>query len=1243
MPTTVDPGPSAAAVPRALRMQRRIVWLLTALAVALLLGAVGALQWRERQLLLDEASSLSQRRAARLADELTQSLAVAKVAIAQTEARLRNLPAGAALAKAMGEGASDRAALLKALPLPFELHALQASGRVVDLVSGMPREGVGGHTHARPTPDAAAAGWVVDLSQGATGSRTIPVQRAAAPNAHGVAAYSVDFDHGALLSRLETSRAPQGGSAALFRIDADGSTTVLARAPHDDAELGRRVQGPLAQALARAPGGVFMARTQLDSAHRTIAYRRLAADAGALVVAYGMATDAVLAPWSTRLPAVTVVSLLLAAGLLWSGWRLDRSVQTLAQGRQALRQSESHFRTLADNLPDIVVRVDEQGRQLWANAAVERATGRPTSAFIGKSIGELGLPAEHAAQFTAALQRLFQHGRTERLEFALPGPDGLRQCEALLAHEPRIPGAAPTALVISRDITDRVQGLESLRESEARHRQLFDVHPNPMWVYDLQTLAFLEVNAAALARYGYSHEEFLGMTIKDIRPQEEVPRMLESVTRKVQGIQDAGLWRHRLRGGELIDVQITSHALLFKGRPAKLVLAQDVTRQHRAEVALRESEERLRLALQAANQGLYDLDLRSGQAVVSAEYARMLGYAPEEFQETNAAWRERLHPDDQARVVQAFEDYCAGRLPEYRIEFRQRTKDGQWKWILSLGKVQERSADGQPLRMLGTHTDITAARQAQAALHASEARLAYLLSSTATVIYTASTRNDYDAIYYSPNLPALLGWQPEQFVQDPGFWLHHVHADDRGAVLAQMDSLPQQGEVVLEYRFRHADGSWRWMRDALRQVRDGAGNATELVGSWIDITAHREAENEVRRLAVDLEQRVHERTAQLQQAMLRAESASRAKSNFLSHMSHELRTPMNAILGFAQVIEMSDPTPRQREWAGQIHRAGNHLLQMIEDLLDLARIETGRVAIRIEPLLLAPLLAEALALVQPLIEARKLRLVQQCPDIAWTVNADRLRLRQVLVNLLSNAAKYNRDGGTVTVRCERRGERLRLAVADTGNGIAPEQLARLFRPFERLGAEMGQIEGTGIGLALSSQLADLMDATLGVESQLGVGSVFWIDLPSAQADAPPASERMPLSPPAGRVDFDLLYVEDNASNVELIAAFLAQHGHLRLRTAGDGAAGLALASTLRPDCILLDIHLPGMDGYQILQRLRADPELCSVPVVALSADAMPYDVQRGLAAGFDHYLTKPVDLNELLRVLQRLMPHVGPG
>jgi signal transduction histidine kinase/ActR/RegA family two-component response regulator len=411
------------------------------------------------------------------------------------------------------------------------------------------------------------------------------------------------------------------------------------------------------------------------------------------------------------------------------------------------------------------------------------------------------------------------------------------------------------------------------------------------------------------------------------------------------------------------------------------------------------------------------------------------------------------------------------------------------------------------------------------------------------------------------------------------------------------------------------------------------------------------AQQEVMRLNEGLEQRVLERTAQLElanaeleMAIAEARAANQAKSAFLSSMSHELRTPLNAILGFAQILA-SDTLPtspeQKREFAGHILKSGRHLLTLINEILDLAKVEAGALTLSMEPVGLEEILAECRTMIMPLAAARGIRVLfpegSEGACVGTVVQADRTRLKQVLLNLLSNAVKYNRDGGAVVVACADAGvhagvRRLRLSVQDTGIGMSTEQLAALFQPFNRLGQENGVQEGSGIGLVVTRRLVELMKGEIGVTSSPGVGSVFWIDLDTA-APALPAPDMAQAAPGAvadgarGDGPRTLLYVEDNPANLKLVQEIVRFRPDLALLSAPDGHFGLALARSHRPDVILMDLNLPGMSGYDVLAQLRREPELASIPVIALTANAMPDDVERGRAAGFARYLTKPVDID----------------
>ena len=403
-------------------------------------------------------------------------------------------------------------------------------------------------------------------------------------------------------------------------------------------------------------------------------------------------------------------------------------------------------------------------------------------------------------------------------------------------------------------------------------------------------------------------------------------------------------------------------------------------------------------------------------------------------------------------------------------------------------------------------------------------------------------------------------------------------------------------------------------------------------------TEHQEEAEHLQHRTEEMESEILQRSRELHEANRMLRAANQAKSEFLSRMSHELRTPLNAVLGFGQLLEMDGLDDDQAQSVQHILKAGRHLLGLIDEVLDIARIDSGRLAISMEPVHVHDVVQETLDLIQPMAERRGITVEDRTEGDAH-VRADRQRLKQVFLNLASNGVKYNRDGGTVTFSASKEGEELEVQVEDTGRGISPENMKRVFTPFDRLGAEGSDIEGTGIGLSLSKRLVELMGGTIGVRSTHGEGSVFTVRLPVVPSPVEVLDQQevevIPAALTSGR-EATILYIEDNLSNLKLVERVLARRP-VKLLAAMQGGLGLELAREHRPDLILLDLHMPGMTGEEVLAALREDPGTASTPVVILSADALPKTVERLYGQGVKAYLTKPLDVAMFLGVIDEIL------
>ena len=419
---------------------------------------------------------------------------------------------------------------------------------------------------------------------------------------------------------------------------------------------------------------------------------------------------------------------------------------------------------------------------------------------------------------------------------------------------------------------------------------------------------------------------------------------------------------------------------------------------------------------------------------------------------------------------------------------------------------------------------------------------------------------------------------------------------------------------------------------------------------WFDVYAFRFGDPANRQLGILFNNSTKRKRmeGQLRDAVTAAQTANRAKSDFLSNMSHELRTPLNAILGFSQLMQATTPppTPAQEQSLTHIMKAGWYLLELVNHTLDLASIEAGKLSVSLGTVPLDDVLQECAAIIAPLATKRALSVTYPSPDPAHLAHADPTRVKQVLLNLLSNSVKYNREGGNITVVCRAAaGHRLHISVQDTGHGMSPEQLTHLFEPYNRLGQEKSTALGTGIGLVLCKRLVELMDGDIGVESTPGQGSNFWFELPLASADeaiAPSMQKLAAVDEPGTVLPIEplgpmVLHVEDNPANLELVAQLLAQRPQHRLLSATHGALGLELARAHLPAVILMDISMPDISGTEVLKMLQADPATAHIPVIALSANALPHEIESGLEAGFFRYVTKPIRVQEFFEGLDEAL------
>jgi PAS domain S-box-containing protein len=612
---------------------------------------------------------------------------------------------------------------------------------------------------------------------------------------------------------------------------------------------------------------------------------------------------------------------------------------------------------------------------------------------------------------------------------------------------------------------------------------------------------------------------------------------------------------------------------------------------------------------------------------VNPAWETTLGWTAEEMQ--GKPFIEFVHPDDREATLAEAARIASGENT-LSFENRYRCKDGSYRWLL-----WSAAADVEKRILHGTARDITRRKQTEKALRESDARLVASAARTRLIVSTAR-----DAFIGMDSAGLITDWNPQAELT-----FGWSHDEAFGQSMHNLIIPPKFREMhVRGLKHFLATGEWPVLNKRIELSalhRDGHEMPIEITISPIpfgnsfifsaflrDVTERKRAEENI------------------MEAKEEAERANLAKSEFLSRMSHELRTPLNAILGFGQLLEMEDLPEHQRESASYILSAGRHLLDLINEVLDISNIESGGMTLSVEPVSLSEILHDAMNLMKPLAAERQIRLQSFVGEAAPIfVIADRQRLKQVFLNLLSNAIKYNRQDGEVRIELQGGdavcpGGKLRIDIADTGIGFQPESLKRAFTPFERLGAEKTNVEGTGLGLALSKRLIELMGGRIEVRSEPGLGSTFTLELQSA--NDPVASLGREREVPEAEVasaarEVSVLYIEDNLSNLRVVERVMSRRPHMKLTAAMQGRVGLDLAYAHPPDLVLLDLHLPDIDGNEVLQRLRGDSRTSGIPVIVISADATQTQVSRLKAAGAHEYLTKPFDIQQLLATMDKTL------
>ncbi|MGA3018189.1 MAG: PAS domain S-box protein [Bryobacteraceae bacterium] len=916
-------------------------------------------------------------------------------------------------------------------------------------------------------------------------------------------------------------------------------------------------------------------------------------------------------------------------------------IHDITERRQA-EESRALLASIVEFSDDAIGSVMLDGTITSWNKSAEALFGYTADEIIGKNASVLSPPDRRDA--LSQLLGKARAGAVSHREAIGLRKDGRRIDIVITASPIRNSGGEMAGIaVVGRDIGERVRAEQRLRDSEERFRNAFENAPFGMCLSATDG-RFMQVNATFCRMLGYSAAELLASGWAELTHPDDQETGRRTLERLLGGLSASAEMEKRYlhRSGSIVWVSVRLSLVRdHAGSPLYFVVhVEDITERRRAQEALRESEERFRVMADGCPAVMWVTNAEGGNQFINRAHREFCGIPNEQLE--GGKWQSLFHPDDAPEYVGAFQR-AVREHTAFKGDARMRRVDGEWRWVTTLAEPRF-SQSGEFLGHVGLNLDITERKQAEEALQSSEEKFRQLAEHIRKVFWMKEPATA-KVLYVSPAYEQVWGRTCESLYQNPLSWMEAIQPEDREQAHLSVERQMAGEHIDSEYRIRTPDGVQKWIRNRAFPVRDQAGQLIRVAGLAEDITEWKRYEEEL----------VRAREA--------AEAASRAKSCFLANMSHEIRTPMNGVIGMLQLLMDTDLTAEQRGYAGVIETSGRTLLALIDDILDLSKIEAWKITLEHVDFNPRHIVEDAVQTLRGTANAKGLAFGWwAAPETPSLLRGDSNRLRQVLINLTANAIKFTERGEVaVRVGLESQGNgkaTLRFSITDTGIGIRPEQASALFAPFVQADASTTRkYGGTGLGLSISKQLAELMGGRIGLNSKEGEGSTFWFtavfDIPvepalaSTQGPArtsrqQPANGGCGVPPGVGRArrEARILVTEDNPINRLVLQAQLEKLGY-QARAVANGVEAVEAVQQGKYDLVLMDCQMPRMDGFEATRRIRESGSP-HVPIVAVTANAMSGDRERCIREGMNDYVSKPVELGPLAEVLEKWLPEFVP-